>query len=69
MNEFFRGMLAIVPLALGGVSYGLALGVLSQSQGFSPMDMFLMGGLVFAGSSQIAVGTADLSELFEELVA
>ena len=57
MNEFFRGMLAIVPLALGGVSYGLALGVLSQSQGFSPMDMFLMGGLVFAGSSQIAAVT------------
>lgn len=49
-----RGMLAILPLALGVATYGFAFGLLAEEAGFSPAGIGTMAVVVFAGSSQIA---------------
>ncbi len=52
-QEFFFGVKAIVPLAIGVGMYGLAFGLLASQAGFSRADIGVMGALVFAGSAQI----------------
>ncbi|MEO0487743.1 MAG: AzlC family ABC transporter permease [Pseudomonadota bacterium] len=49
-----RGMIAILPLALGVATYGFAFGLLAAEAGFSPAAIGTMAVVVFAGSSQIA---------------
>ncbi|MEL6914539.1 MAG: AzlC family ABC transporter permease [Pseudomonadota bacterium] len=49
-----RGLIAILPLALGVATYGFAFGILAGEAGFSPEGIAAMGLVVFAGSSQIA---------------
>ncbi|MEL6690949.1 MAG: AzlC family ABC transporter permease [Pseudomonadota bacterium] len=49
-----RGLLAILPLALGVALYGFAFGILASEAGFSSEGIALMGVAVFAGASQIA---------------
>ncbi|RAI02309.1 AzlC family protein [Acuticoccus sediminis] len=51
--EFCSGMRDIVPLALGVATYGAAFGLLAAQAGFGGGQTGVMGGLVFAGSSQI----------------
>ncbi|MBK1625197.1 AzlC family ABC transporter permease [Afifella marina] len=48
-----RGMLSILPLAVGAALYGLAFGVLAAQAGFPWWGVGLMGAGVHAGSSQI----------------
>ncbi|MEM9798540.1 MAG: AzlC family ABC transporter permease [Pseudomonadota bacterium] len=48
-----HGALAILPLALGAAAYGFAFGVLAGQAGFDALQVAIMGGIVFAGSSQI----------------
>lgn len=50
--EAALGALHILPLLLGAVPFGLLLGSLSVQSGLSPLEVALMGGLIFAGSSQ-----------------
>lgn len=53
MREFGRGFRDITPLAFGVVIYGLAFGLLASQAHMSGLQTGIMGGLVFAGSSQI----------------
>jgi 4-azaleucine resistance transporter AzlC len=48
----FDGLMASGPICLGYIPIGLALGVLSQKAGFTPLETGLMSLFVFAGSSQ-----------------
>ncbi len=43
-----------VPVALGIFAYGLVFGVLAQQAHLSTLELLLMSGIVFAGSSQFA---------------
>lgn len=52
-----RGLLAgardVLPLAFGSAVYGVAFGLLAAQGGFTPLQIAVMGALVYAGSSQI----------------
>ncbi len=50
--EWRAGIMAIMPAAIAVVPFGLLLGAAAASKGLSPLEVGLMGGLVFAGSSQ-----------------
>jgi len=52
-EETLAGAKTILPIALGVAIYGLAFGLLASQAGLTPYDVGIMGGLVFAGSSQI----------------
>ena len=49
------GARRMLPVALGVCVYGLAFGVLARQAGLSVLEVFLMSGLVYAGSSQLIV--------------
>jgi 4-azaleucine resistance transporter AzlC len=49
-----EGVRQTLSVALSVFIYGLVLGVLAGQAGLSPLEVFLMSALVFAGSSQFA---------------
>jgi 4-azaleucine resistance transporter AzlC len=51
--DFWSGVREISPLALGVAIYGLAFGLLADQAGMRPLQVGVMGGVVFAGGSQI----------------
>jgi 4-azaleucine resistance transporter AzlC len=55
MDEFKRGMLAVLPLAPGVIAFGLLYGVMAGQVGFSPLEAWAMSAIVHAGSAQFAV--------------
>src|SRR5208337_749619 len=52
-DGFLAGARDIAPLALGVAVYGLAFGLLAAQAGFSPLEIGVIGVVVYAGSSQI----------------
>ncbi len=52
LATFRKGLVAAWPICLGYLPIGLALGVLAQKAGLTPLEMGLMSVLVFAGSAQ-----------------
>ena len=52
-RDAWTGAREIVPLAIGVAIYGLAFGLLAVQAGFGPTGVGVMGGVVFAGGSQI----------------
>lgn len=48
----FAGARRTLPVGASIFAYGLVFGVLARQAGLSPVEAFLMSGLVFAGSSQ-----------------
>ncbi len=52
-RDAWTGAREIVPLALGVAIYGLAFGLLAAQAGFGGLQVGVMGGIVFAGGSQI----------------
>jgi len=52
-HEFWLGLRDVSPLAIGVAVYGLAFGLLAAQAGMPELQVGAMGGLVFAGSSQI----------------
>ena len=52
-DGFFAGARDVLPLALGAAVYGLAFGLLAAQAGFTPLQIGVMGAVVYAGSSQI----------------
>jgi 4-azaleucine resistance transporter AzlC len=52
-QELWRGVVDISPLAVGVAIYGLAFGLLAAQASLSTLQVGVMGGIVFAGSSQI----------------
>lgn len=51
-DEFRRGALRFLPVAISIAAYGLVWGVLAGQQGMTLTEVALMSGLVFAGASQ-----------------
>ncbi|MGT2833542.1 AzlC family ABC transporter permease [Streptococcus halotolerans] len=60
-REFFRGVRASLPTAVGYVSIGLACGVVGSSSGLTTWEMGLMSLLIYAGSSQFAFAALVLA--------
>ncbi len=54
-GEFWEGVRASIPTALGYVSIGIACGVVGASSGLSPLEMGLMSAIVYGGSAQFAM--------------
>jgi 4-azaleucine resistance transporter AzlC len=52
-QELWRGAVDISPLAVGVAIYGLAFGLLAAQASLSALQVGVMGGIVFAGGSQI----------------
>ena len=52
-RSFWTGAREIAPLAIGVAIYGLAFGLLAVQAGFGTLQVGVMGGIVFAGGSQI----------------
>lgn len=51
-SQFWLGVTMFVPVAISIASYGVVWGVLAGQKGLSVLEVLLMSGLVFAGSSQ-----------------
>lgn len=51
-QEFLAGLKAELPIALGGMPFGLIYGVLAVSTGLPPLLALAMSPIVFAGSAQ-----------------
>jgi 4-azaleucine resistance transporter AzlC len=54
-QEYRRGVLAIAPLWLAAVPFGIAIGVSARTAGFSSFESVALSALVFAGAAQIAI--------------
>lgn len=50
-----RGARMAVPIVIGAFPFATVVGVISEARGLSFLETFLMGALVFAGTSQILV--------------
>lgn len=56
-SRFAAGVRRALPLCLAVSAYGLVFGLLARQAGLSPLEVLLMSGLVYAGSSQfVALG-------------
>lgn len=53
--EFVAGLLAVAPLALGGIPFGLIYGVLAVKAGLPPGLAIAVSAIVFAGSAQFMI--------------
>ncbi len=57
LKEMRRGAVAMIPLIVGGIPFGLLFGSLASSYGLSPWFAVAMSSIVFAGSAQfVAIG-------------
>jgi predicted branched-subunit amino acid permease len=54
-TQFWLGMRMFAPVAVSIAAYGLVWGVLAGQAGMSVLEVALMSGIVFAGSSQFVV--------------
>ncbi len=52
-SEFRAGAVAVLPAAVAVIPFALLMGALAAQKGLSPLEVGLMSGLVFAGSSQL----------------
>lgn len=50
---FLQGLMTVLPIYGAVVPFAMAFGALTAQQGLSPLDAALMGGLVYAGASQM----------------
>lgn len=57
LSTFLLGMRLFLPVAISIASYGLVWGVLAGQAGLGPLEILLMSGLVYAGSSQFVALT------------
>ncbi len=53
--EWRRGFLAMLPLWLGAVPFGVTYGVLAQQAGFGAIETQLSSMLIYAGAAQMAM--------------
>lgn len=69
--SFRRGFLAMIPLWLGVIPFGIAFAVLARTAGFGPWETQALSLFVFAGSSQVAAVTlaATGTPLFVTILA
>jgi len=51
--EFWRGVIAELPLILGVAPFGLVFGVIGIAAGLAPIEIILMSSILFGGASQV----------------
>ena len=74
-REFWKGVLAQLPLQLGIVPFGLVFGVLGIASGLSVAQTILMSSIVFGGASQVvftqlwSTGTSPIAVSYTHLRA
>ena len=51
--EFWKGVLAQIPVQLGVVPFGLVFGVLGIASGLTALQTILMSSIIFGGASQV----------------
>lgn len=56
-SSYLLGMRLFFPVAISIASYGVVWGVLAGQAGLSPLEVLLMSGIVYAGSSQFVAIT------------
>ena len=57
MKDFYKGLIAAIPIASGYVPVAVTFGLLARLAGLSPLDATLASLFIFAGSSQfLAIG-------------
>ena len=56
-SQFLLGVRLFIPVAISIASYGVVWGVLAGQAGLSAVDVLLMSGIVYAGSSQFVAIT------------
>ncbi|MDB5805191.1 MAG: hypothetical protein JWN73_2513 [Betaproteobacteria bacterium] len=54
-REFARGLVAVIPMLLGAVPFGLIYGALAVKAGISPLLAIAISSIVFAGSAQFMI--------------
>ncbi|REG85811.1 AzlC family ABC transporter permease [Marinomonas pollencensis] len=60
-NEMRLGVVASIPMIVGGIPFGLLFGSLASSYGLSPWFAIAMSSMVFAGSAQfVAIGLISI---------
>ena len=52
-REFWKGVLAQIPVQLGVVPFGLVFGVLGIASGLTVLQTILMSSIIFGGASQV----------------
>ena len=52
-REFWKGVLAQIPVQLGVVPFGLVFGVLGIASGLTALQTILMSSIIFGGASQV----------------
>ena len=52
-REFWKGVLAQLPVQLGVIPFGLVFGVLGIASGLTATQTILMSSIIFGGASQI----------------
>ncbi len=52
-NEFWKGVLAQLPVQLGVIPFGLVFGILGLASGLTPTQTILMSSIIFGGASQV----------------
>ena len=52
-REFWKGVLAQLPVQLGVISFGLVFGVLGVASGLTATQTILMSSIIFGGASQV----------------
>ena len=52
-REFWKGILAQLPVQLGVISFGLVFGVLGVASGLTASQTILMSSIIFGGASQV----------------
>ena len=61
MKGFIAGSRSAIPTVIGYLSIGLACGIVGAKAGITPVEMFLMSVLVYAGSGQFAISATILT--------
>ncbi|BFM48132.1 AzlC family ABC transporter permease [Marinomonas sp. THO17] len=62
MNSVKMGIVASIPMIIGGIPFGILFGSLASSYGLSPWFALAMSAFVFAGSAQfVALGLIALN--------
>ncbi len=52
-REFWKGILAQLPVQLGVISFGLVFGLLGAASGLIAPQTILMSSIIFGGASQV----------------
>ena len=52
-REFWKGILAQLPVQLGVIPFGLVFGVLGVASGLTATQTILMSSIIFGGASQV----------------